>query len=318
MDLIEKLEQHYVSWFYLKYWRSTNESGQVGIWAKRGDGEAEFAQGRNKLAKDHRFYRVEVDDVVLDMMRYKYPRETAAPHALAMLDQLDVLTAVNEYIAAKLPSAEKLEVIRTNYLEDKYDRLETVFSKTLANLNKKYMDRLWGTASAVNDTYSTLTGLYATQLFRTQAMRNMLLKNITSMTLERDTVPIVLSDSQKATLLKLITYLESISLSQLLYQERVSITIYTCDEASSFYTSDAPAQRFSTEMHSTKRFKHLFGTMPLSPQHFMEIRKGANVAPKIRIFPIAAQEVEHLNVMFLSRNEGNDVYATMQAALTGM
>lgn len=318
MDLIEKLDQHYVSWFYLKYWRITNESGQVGIWAKRGDSGAEFAQGRNKLANDHRFYRVEVDDVVQDMMRYKYPRETAEPQTLAMLDQLDVLTAANEYIAAKLTGAEKLDVIRTNYLEDKYDRLETVFSKTLANLNKNYMDRLWGTASAVNDTYAALIGLYATQLFRTQVMRNVLLKNITSMTLVRDTGQIVLSDSQKASLLKLITYLESISLSRRLYEDRVSITIYMCDEESSFYTSDAPAQRISAEMHSTGRFKRLFATMPLSPRHFMEIRKDPNVTPKIRVHPITAQGVEQLNAMFLARNEGNDVYATTQAALTGM
>jgi hypothetical protein len=316
MDLNEKLEQHYVSSFYLQYWKRKNAHGQLGIWVRQGDGKAAFVQGRNALALGDRFYRVEVDDVVRDLMHYKYPKETAEPHVLGLLAQLEPLAAAHAYKAARLPDGERLDVIMTNYLEDKYGDLEAVFSKSLAALNKNYMKSMWGGASAQNNTYSTLIGLFATQLFRTRAMRTRLEAQITEMTLVRESGPVVLTASQKDTMLKLIAYAESISLARQLYIERVSVTIFVAQDEASFVTSDAPAQGISLEADSAKRFRSFHGAMPLSPKHYMEIRKGPNLPAKIIMLPVPAQMVEFLNAQFLSRNQGDDVYATSEAGLS--
>lgn len=317
MDLNEKVEQHYVSSFYLEYWKRKNAHGQLGIWVKQGDGKAAFVQGRNAVAYGDRFYRVEVDDVVRDLMHYKYPKETAEPHVLGMLAQLEPLAAAYAYKAARLPYGERLGVIMTNYLEDKYGDLEAGFSKSLAALNKNYMKSMWGSASAQNNTYSTLTGLFATQLFRTRAMRTRLEAQITEMTLVRESGPVILTASQKDTMLKLIAYAESISLACQLYIERVSVTIFVAQDEASFLTSDAPAQCVSFEADSAKRFRSYHGAMPLSPKHYMEIRKGPNLPAKITMLPVPvpAQVVEFLNAQFLSRNQGYDVYATSEAGL---
>jgi hypothetical protein len=316
MDLNEKLEQHYVSSFYLQYWKRKNAHGQLGIWVRQGNGKAAFVQGRNALALGDRFYRVEVDDVVRDLMHYKYPKETAEPHVLGLLAQLEPLAAAYAYKAARLPDGERLDVIMTNYLEDKYGDLEAVFSKILAALNKNYMKSMWGSASAQNNTYSTLIGLFATQLFRTRAMRTRLEAQITEMTLVHESGPVVLTASQKDTMLKLIAYAESISLARQLCFDRVSVTIFVAQDEAFFVTSDAPAQGISLEADSAKRFRSFHGAMPLSPKHYMEIRKGPNMPAKIIMLPVPAQMVEFLNAQFLSRNQGDDVYATSAACIS--
>jgi hypothetical protein len=316
MDLNEKLEQHYVSSFYLEYWKRKNAHGQMGIWVKQGDGKAAFVQGRNSVAQGDRFYRVEVDDVVRDLMHYKYLKETPEPHVLSLLAQLEPLAAVHAYKAAGLPYGERLGVIMTNYLEDKYGDLETGFSKSLAALSKNYMKSMWGSAYAQNKTYSTLTGLFATQLFRTRAMRIRLEAQITEMRLVRESGPVVLTASQKDTMLKLIAYADSISFARQLCDERVSVMIFVAQDEASLLTSDAPAQCISLEADSTKRLRSFHGAIPLSPKHYMEIIKGPNLPAKIIMVPVPAQVVEFLNAQFLSRNQGDDVYSTSEAGLT--
>ena len=315
MDLNEKLEQHYVSSFYLEYWKRKNAQGQLGIWVKKGDGEAAFVQGRNAVAQDDRFYRVEVDDVVRDMIHCRYAQETAEPHILVLLAQLEPLAAAHTYAEAGLLDKERISVLMTNYLEDKYGDVEAGFSKCLAALNKNYLTSMWGSASAQSKTYSTLIGLFATQLFRTRAMRTLLETQITEMTLVRESGPVVLTASQKDTMLKLIAYADSVSLARQLYLERVPVTIFVAEDEVSFLTSDAPAQYISFEVDSARRLRSFHGAMPLSPKHYIEIRKGPNLPAKITMLRVPRQIVEFLNAQFLARNQGNEVYATSEAGL---
>lgn len=77
--------------------------------------------------------------------------------------------------------------------------------------------------------------------------------HVGEMTLVRDTGPIALTDSQQESLLKLVSYIESIKFCQRLHEDRVSITIYECEEDASFCMSDAPTPSFSFEADGAKR-----------------------------------------------------------------
>lgn len=222
-----------------------------------------------------------MDDVVRAMMEYKYALDLADPYVGDILRELPALAGVNNYISLRLPYYERLENINSNYLEQKYARLEGVISRDLAKLTKRYWRSLSSAPSAASSLYDSLLGMYATQLFRTPSRRRNVLSSITEMVLQKASGPVVLTEVQKDTLLNLVTYIESLRLFAKLRQANPTIRISDSQSQAAFLTSDAPAQQSGWAVDDQKHFTEFDGKMPLSPSHFMQISKDRHSRPRI-------------------------------------
>lgn len=314
MSIQEKVQQHYVSSFYLRSWRTTRPDGQVGIWAKTGGAAPRFAQGRNALATGERFYRVEVDRQVRGMMDYKYPvRENGV--VAEILAELDVLAGIDVYMARQLPHHERLDLIRTNYLEDKYSALEDKFSKTLDRVRKRGRRRLLEGTARDGALYHSLIHLYATQLFRTPTTRDAVLKDVKNVVAETASGTFDFTQSQTETLFKLTIYIESLRLAERLCKDQVILELYRSDGDATFHTSNAPAQKLFVEANEQKEFLGFLGVLPLTPYYFMKITKNGASRGGIVVHPADCSTVARINELFLRKNQGADTYATSEGAL---
>jgi hypothetical protein len=312
----EKIKQHYVSWFYLKNWVNESAKHQKGIWARSGADAPFFAKGRDKLARIDRFYRVSVDQVVLEMMRYQYPFAHAQGYLRDLLQELAAMTDITEFISHKAPFHGRLENINTNFLENKYGELEGYISRDLDKLLKGRWLRILRTPSTISSLYDSLLCLYATQLCRTRDMRDLMSQQIKSPAFRHDGGETVLSSTQKDTLFKLVLYVESMRLCEQLRRARPLIGIYYQSEGNaSFHTSNAPAQSLWHKVDSQKQFLEYHGEMPVSPTHFMIIRKDRQTSAKIMRLPASERQIDHINQTFVRRNRGSELYAVNRESL---
>jgi hypothetical protein len=255
-----------------------------------------------------------VDGDVLDLLRYKYA-DLKLDYLEPMFAELSVLSMVSEYRSKELPSHEKLKVLETNYLEEKYAAIENACSRLLAPLKDMDWPLLKDTPESAANFYSCLLALYATQLFRTAKMRTRVMESINALTLHTDKAVVVLSEAQKETFLKLVTYIESLELAMQLERDSVQIDIHVNDSEIKFLTSSAPAHQVHAETDAQKKFLKLGGFMPLSPSHFMMVRKDDSTSRKINVLTADPATVGRLNSVFI-RNSGDcDMYSTSEEAL---
>lgn len=269
-----KKKQHYVPQFYLNSWLgSINKE----LWVSNSKKKEPIPYRQcdtTDLCEKMYFYKVEINDVVFDMLNYKYANEIESDEIVkGILNKIHILKLADDVITKKqyVTNTDKtantlaedlLKVVNKNFLENEYSTMEAIVSHEINALTKSQSSHIVMPIS--EKVHPCLIAFFSFQYFRTEKTLNMLRKNITSMVLQRDGEDITLTDEQTNSVLKCTLYIESFKLARTLEKENYHITIFKNHTKLNLITSDSPAILF---------YDQGIGIMPLAPKLLMKLEK---------------------------------------------
>jgi hypothetical protein len=256
-ELKAKKKHHYVPQFYLKKWLTLE-----GLWIKNKINHKEKIYPKKStkdIAEENNFYGIEIDDVVWDMLAYRFEDDTKSNEIVRIvMNGFWNLKIFDDIISKKiwavnhdeslLNSAKKtLDHLKNTYLEDAYSHMESEVSKKINIFNKVQDSNLW--TPLPTDTYSSLIVFFAFQLFRTKDVRSRLENNITDLCLSREDEKIILTENQKETFFKCLLYIFSIQFCMRIESLGFHMVIHKNRTKQAYLTSDCPANYYDKQKH---------------------------------------------------------------------
>ncbi|ARB21073.1 hypothetical protein AM394_07515 [Klebsiella oxytoca] len=274
-DIKSKQKQHYVPQFYLKNW-----IGRDGIWVnhKSEINKPPYAKKSTKdVGEERYFYGSLIDDVVYDMLVYKYSERLKNNDKLlhSILSEFKKFQLIDDIAYKKkgiifndkhtINKLEQLyDVFKKNFLEDKYSNIENTLSKSINQFNE--LNSTLIETFIPNGTFESLLAFYCFQLHRTPKALATFQNAISSFSIIKNEIESELTNIQKKSLIQYILYIDSFLLAERLAKENYSIRIFKNRTKKRFITSDSP---------SVIIFKdNIFGFIPLTPKLLMQIEKG--------------------------------------------
>jgi hypothetical protein len=311
ISLQSKKRHHYVPQSYLKFW-ITNKEGEKtkqGIWTyNKQRRDTNFITDLNRISQINRFYKLDIDDDILDVFTYRYrDKKYDMPN---IFEELDVLNKINKYKKSQAPCHEKLNVINNNYLEDKYEKVEKKFSPILNLIQKdisKYLSELKRGKFYLRD----LVEIFSIQLFRTKKSREHILSEITSIYIDKNDDRKALSEHQRMNLLNLILFVEPLFFCQTLTKNEYSVEFLINNSTISFITSNSPALIINAQSSKVEDMSKFVGFIPLCPKVGMIIRGHRPLSKNLMIRYVNESEVDDCN-KFIFNESDYDVYSSFE------
>ncbi|MEN4716071.1 DUF4238 domain-containing protein [Pantoea agglomerans] len=274
LKIQNKKKQHYVPQFYLNSWLG-NFNKELWVRNSKKKEPIPYRQcDTTDLCEEIYFYKVEIDDVVFDMLNYKYANDIVCDEIVKrILNKIHMLKLADDVIRKKqfVTNTDKiansfaedlLKVANKNFLENEYSIMEKIVSHEINVLTKSQSSHIVMPIS--EKVHPCLIAFFSFQYFRTEKTINMLRENITSMVLQRDGEDITLTDKQTDSVLKCTLYIESFKLARTLEKENYHITVLKNHTKLNLITSDSPAILF---------YDQGIGIMPLAPKLLMKLEK---------------------------------------------
>lgn len=281
-DIDLKKRQHYVPQFYLSHWL-----GREGILVRNNISKKYYPKKNTiEIAEENLFYGIKMDDVVWDLLLYKYSDDIDSnPYLknlfndLALLKDADAVInkgwlVVNDDEELMKFAKRNLDILNKVFLENKYSDIEGAISEIIKEMIKEQESKI---ITPINDKmYLNLLIFYSLQLFRTKKMISAAQENIEKLTLVRGNVEIVLDNCQKETFLKCMLYIMSFQFALKIEKECFSIKIHKNHTKINYITSDSPAIYHNDGS---------IAAMPLSPRLFVNfsLNKNTEAIPPTRI-----------------------------------
>ncbi|MEQ9916439.1 DUF4238 domain-containing protein [Pectobacterium aroidearum] len=276
VDIKRKKRQHYVPQFYLKYWMSRD-----GIWVRNnisGNPKTYPKKMTEDIAEEKYFYGIKMDDVVWDLLIYKYKDEIDSDQLLKLLfNEFRMLRyaddVVNKGWLVVNHDKELMEYAKRNldiynkiFIENKYASLENIIAEMI---NEIVLTQESVILTSLNkEMYINILAFFSFQLFRTKKMMFNLNESIKQMILTRDKEEIILTQEQKDSYLKCMLYIESYKFLLELEKKCFTIRIFKNHTKINYISSDSPAMFFQDKF---------FGVMPLSPRLLVQIDIENNI-----------------------------------------
>ncbi|WP_333878215.1 DUF4238 domain-containing protein [Methylobacter sp.] len=298
MNLNPKKKQHYVPRGYLKNWMAKREAKEgkksegVWVWSINGTRKNRFCTDLMDISQERYFNKLCIDQDIYDMLVYKY--QGANELVIGIINELKLLLAVDLYKKELGQNHAKLDVVNKNLLEDKYEKLETAFLKTINKINECPKDYI---KDLINGNFDLrdLVGFYAVQLFRSKKMRKSIGTSIKSFTISRDGTEKRLSEEQKDNLIKAILFIESIRFANDLSNTSFSVELLLSNSQDSFITSNSPAVSLGNRKKHLSNVSEIHGFIPLSPKVGMVIRGYKPLNKNFMIRYIDSQMIREYN-----------------------
>ncbi|WP_455884563.1 DUF4238 domain-containing protein [Pseudomonas spelaei] len=270
-SLKNKKHQHYVPQFYLDYWVEPNG---VDVKSKIEGSIPQYTKYTSvDVAAGNYFYKIEVDDVVWDMLSYRFLEESKTDVFIKKtMDGLHLLKITDDVatkgIGVVNPDEIALKNVRgilrhfnKHYLEDEYGKIEKVISAELNRFVESQKSESFVPPTAA--TFKNILVFYSFQLFRTRERMDAISSEISQMILSRGDSNIVLTLSQKETVMKCMLYIFSYQFAVLLGKVGCTVNILKNNTALNYITTDCPAVYFDKARHG---LKESIGILPLSPK----------------------------------------------------
>ncbi|OCT24037.1 DUF4238 domain-containing protein [Pseudomonas putida] len=283
-----KKKHHYVPQFYLKKWLTVD-----GLWVKNRIGPKEIIypkKSTSDVAEENYFYGIEIDDVVWDMLFYRFGDEAKNSKVLKkVMDGFWFLKVVDDVVSKEIGVVnrdEKLldsakagyDYLKKTHLEDAYSNIESAVSKRIEEFSKVQDSNLWIPPSA--ETYLSLITFFGFQLFRTKEVISRLSSDISNLFLQRGDEEIILSERQKSSFLKCLLYMISNQFCMRVEKLGCHMVIHRNRTKQAYLTSDSPAIYYDKQNHP--ELPQSFGVMPLSPKLLIDFRMG-EVGQKVTV-----------------------------------
>ncbi|MFO7502524.1 DUF4238 domain-containing protein [Escherichia coli] len=246
----------------------------------RKPGAVQSYRQRNtkEIAEENYFYSIKMDDVVWDMLLYRYSDEIESnPYIRLLFNEFAILKEADIFVNKELlinNNDEKsmefarkyLEDFNKIFLEDKYSQVESAISEIMKKIIREQESKI---ITPIDDKmFFSLLIFYSLQLFRTKKMMSKALEKIEGFILNRGGEEIVLDDSQKKTLLKCMLYITSFQFALRIEKECFAIKIYKNHTKINYITSDSPAIFYNDGS---------VAAMPLSPRLFVQFSLNKNI-----------------------------------------
>jgi hypothetical protein len=304
MNLNPKKKQHYVPRGCLKNWTAKREAKKgeksegIWVWSINGTRDNRFCTDLMNISQSRYFYKLCIDQDIYDMLVYKY--QGADEFVIGIINELKLLLAVDLYKKELGPNHEKLDVVNKNFLEDKYEKIETALLETINKLNEYpegYIKELINGSFDLRD----LVGFYAIQLFRSKKMRESLGTHIKSFAIRYcDDTEKRLSEEQKDNLIKAILFIESIRFCNDLCNTNFSVELLLSKLEDSFITSNSPAVLLGNSRKQMSNISEINGFIPLSPKIGMVVRGHKPLNKNFMVRYIDSQMIREYNKIIVN------------------
>ena len=149
-DIDLKKRQHYVPQFYLSHWL-----GREGILVRNNISKKSYPQKNTKeIAEENYFYGIKMDDVVWDLLLYKYSDDIDSNPYLktlfndfALLKDADAvinkgLLVVNDDEELMNFAKKNIDILNKVLLENKYSDIEGAISEIIKDMIKEQETKL--------------------------------------------------------------------------------------------------------------------------------------------------------------------------------
>ncbi|WP_287966905.1 DUF4238 domain-containing protein [Acinetobacter sp.] len=271
-----KKKQHYVYRAYLAQWHEKNceihtlDLNIFEIFTKKHARET----GEERL-----FYKTKVDDIVYDMIVYKYhdliKNKSKNNPIYGFITALKTLTKVTKYQDNQLENYDKLDIIHNNFLENYYnDEIETLIDpvlKKFMNLkNQNYQNFL------TPKDYHQLILFIVSQTFRTKSSLDNMTQIFKDLFIKYPDKEIQLTETQVSSFHKLCAVIDIWKYTEKMIKDRVNLEIYHNLTDLDFITSDQPV--FIKKIKEDK-FLYYFN-FPLTPKFFIKVLPNKSPIPK--------------------------------------
>lgn len=312
----EKIKQHYVSRLYLNNWRAEKATKNPSIWVlNKNTGKIFKTTNTFNISQENRFYKVVIDDIVLDVLEYLFHLKKNEPFVATTMQVLEVLWGVNYYRENKLEEHEKLAAIETNFLEDRYADLENRFAHTIKKISAADRGVSWVFKENLAKHYENLILFFATQYLRSQQARQRLNDLTKDMCLQRNhEEEYKLSPLQVDTVSKISLYVESVRFAENLLRSNFKIALEYNFSNIDLVTSSSPALGCFTPSDTPDDITSFRGNIPLSPKINMRLYQSSDGGKQIFFRALDEKKVLLLN-RFQVENSDMDVYATSEQQL---
>ncbi|QVW21845.1 DUF4238 domain-containing protein [Pseudomonas hormoni] len=313
MHLEEKVRQHYVSRLYLNSWIAPETTS---LWSlNKTTGKTFKTTNLSNIAQKNRFYKVIIDDIVWDMLKYLLKPLLHEPFVAQTMRALNPLLLVNRYRENKLDNYEKLVVIETNFLEDRYADLEGWFVHTIKKISAAGCEFSRVFEEDREKHYDSLMLFFATQHFRTQRARQRINDITKEMYLQRGPdEKHKLSRQQVDTVTKIHLYVESVRFAKNLSRSNFKISLdYNVSNIDLVTSSSPTLGRVEPRAHRDD-ITSFMGQIPLTPKINMRLYKSSGGGKKIEFGTLGKQKVLSLNRLQVESSD-MDVYATSERQL---
>lgn len=311
-----KKKHHYVPQFYLKKWLTVD-----GLWVKNKIGLKEKIYPKKStldVAEENYFYGIEVDDVVWDMLVYRFGNDARNNKVLKkIMDGFWFLKAVDDVVSKDigvvnrdeklLESAKTMfDYLKKTHLEDAYSNIESAVAIQIESFSKVQDSDLWVPPST--EVYLSLMTFFGFQLFRTKEVISRVSSDVSNLFLQRGDEEITLSEKQKNSFLKCLLYMISYQFCMRMEKLGCHMVIHRNRTKQAYLTSDCPAIYYDKQNHPG--LPQSFGVMPLSPKLLIDFRMG-EVGQKVTVEMkdvYSSFEVQKAN-KFIDSNSHNFVFA---------
>ncbi len=268
--LNKKVKQHYVPKGYLKNWIPVKSKTKPGIWVhNKIENKHYFCTDLNSLGQIRYFYEIDIDQDVLDLLIYKYHKESTLCHMF--LKRFSVLNVLNKYKEGRFEHYEKLNIINRNFLESEYENMENIFLKSINEIGRDFKSYILGVKNGQYN-LDDLLGFYVFQLFRTKQMRDNLANYLKDLSISRDGVKKKLNESQKNNYIKCSLFIEALNYIER-FANNYSIELLINNSDTKYITSSSPSLVLThNEKDGRYNLSNFEGYVPLSPKVAMILR----------------------------------------------
>lgn len=312
----EKIRQHYVSQLYLDNWKTDKSNEDPSIWSlNKITGKIFKVTNLSNISQKNRFYKVVIDDIVWDMLQYLFASLQHEPLVAQTMHALNPLLLVNRYRENKLDHYEKLAVIETNFLEDRYADLENWFAHTIKKISEagEKLSDIFEENEAKH--YDSLMLFFATQHFRTLRARQKTYDITKDMYLRRgDGEEHKLSPQQVDTVTKIRIYVDSVRFAESLSRSDFNVSLDFNVSNIDLVTSSSPTLGYVAPRERHDDITSFTGCVPLSPKINMRLHQSSGRGKRIEFGTLGKQKVLSLNRLQV-KNSNMDIYATSERQL---
>ncbi|WP_057435766.1 DUF4238 domain-containing protein [Pseudomonas syringae group genomosp. 3] len=315
MHLEEKIRQHYVTRPYLDNW-TVEEAPEIKVvWAlNKISGEIFKVTNLSNIAQKNRFYKIIIDDIVWDMLKYLLGPLEHEPFVAQAMRTLNPILLVNNYIKNKLESYEKLVVIETNFLEDRYAELENLFNYTIKKISAAGSELSSVFKEDEKKHYDSLMLFFATQHFRTRRARKRIYDITKDMYLQRgQDERHKLSHQQVDTVTKIHLYVESVRFAENLSRSNFKISLDYNVSNIDLVTSSSPTLGHVGPRAHSDDIMSFKGQIPLTPNVNTRLYQSSGIK-RVEFGTLGKQKVLSINRLQVESSD-MDVYARTERQL---
>lgn len=311
-----KTHQHYVPEHYLKHWVRKEPGMKDRLWVRNKPASKTYpATDLNSVSEQNKFYRVQMDDVVYGLLRYRYQPHESNQLVEALIDTIKPMNSIQRYIDGRHPHHENLEILNTNFLEDQYGRLETHFGNLLETLNNPSTDLKSFLESGKKIVFQQLIALAATQALRTSSARARALLYLREPTAIVDGKEVELNEHQKSSFIKTTLFIDSIRWTETIVASRPTVTLFKNNSGEDFLTSSSPVLLNIPKTGTIENPGDISMEMALGPR--LALRIDCNGRSNITVLKIENQKVSAFNDRIYQQSD-RDVYSTNKSQLDSL